>query len=114
MQATSTESPGVGDWVIDTDWSVYGADLRKVGTVDDVQPDYLVVRHGIFFRRARYIPVSTIFSVERQCVYINVSLKDIDERGWNHEPDRQPSHGTTADPFSQPAGSPAAGSARAA
>jgi hypothetical protein len=105
MQATTTQTAGIGDWIVDTNWSVYGADLRKVGTVDDVQPDYLVVRKGLFFRRARYIPVSTIFHIERQCVYLNVSTNDIEERGWDRSPDRQPSHAATPDSLSQPAGS---------
>jgi hypothetical protein len=114
MQPTNTQPAGVGDWIVDTNWSVYGADLRKVGTVDDVQPDYLVVRKGVFFRRPRYIPVSTIFNIDRQCVYINVSLKDIEDRGWDRLPDRPPSNGESAEPSGQQAGSTTASSARAA
>jgi hypothetical protein len=105
LQPSDTQTPGVGDWIVDTHWSVYGADLRKVGTVDDVLPDYLVVRKGVIFRRARYIPVSTIFNIERQCVYLNVSMKDIDDRGWDRLPDRQPDHNAPSGTLDQPTGS---------
>lgn len=82
MDASMT-TPAIGDWVIDTRWAVYGADLRKVGAVVDIQPEYLVVRTGLVIRHTRYIPVSTITYVERESVYLNVSSSDIDARGWS-------------------------------
>jgi hypothetical protein len=80
-------TPAVGDWIIDTSWAVFGANTKQIGTVDDVFPGYLVVTKGRLFRRERYIPVSRITSIERQCVYLNVSSAEIDDRGWNRTPE---------------------------
>lgn len=79
--------PAVGDWVIDVSWTVYAADGEKVGTIDEVHPQYLVVGTGLIFHRERYIPVSAITVVERDAVYLNVSSGEIDERGWQQLPD---------------------------
>ena len=87
MTASTTPTPAIGDWVIDIGWTIYGADVQKVGTIDDIQPEYLVVRTGLLFRCERYIPVSTIFSVEHQCVYVNVSSTEISDQGWDRTPD---------------------------
>ena len=113
MQAIDTQTAGVGDWIVDTNWSVYGADLGRIGTVQDVQPDYLVVGKGFFFRRARYIPVSSIISIERQCVYLNVSQRDIDDRGWHHLPDRHAGDRSSLDHVGAVADSSLSGSVRA-
>jgi len=79
--------PSVGDWVIDVSWDVYAADGEKIGTIDEVHPHFLVVRKGFIFHRERYVPVSAITTVERECVYLNVSSTDIDDLGWNQLPD---------------------------
>ena len=78
----------VGDWTIDTRWAAYGADSKQIGTVRGVLLDYLVVQTGRFFRRERFIPISIITCVEHQCVYLNVSSTEIDNRGWDALPDR--------------------------
>jgi len=80
-------SRSVGDWTVDTNWAVYGADHQKFGTVDEVHALFLVVGKGRLFHREYYIPVSAITTVERECVYLNVSTSEIDERDWDHIPD---------------------------
>gem|GEM_PF-5126467 len=113
MQTVDRQTAAVGDWVVDTNWSVYGADLAKIGTVDDVQPEYLVVGKGLFFRRQRYIPVSTIFNVERRSIYINVSKQDIEDRGWDQAPASASGHVAAPDTTGQAAGPARSASARA-
>lgn len=102
-------TPAVGDWVIDRRWEVYGADTKPIGTVADVHPDYLVVRKGMLFRRERYVPVSTITHVERECVYLNVSSTEIDDRGWDRIPDGQATAVALDDPSVRPVAGSVAG-----
>ena len=80
-------SRSIGDWTVDTNWAVYGADHQKFGTVDEVHSLFLVVGKGRLFRREYYIRVRAITTVERECVYLNVSTSEIDERDWDRIPD---------------------------
>jgi hypothetical protein len=65
-------------WEIDLDWEVFGADGKKIGTVRDVQPYHLVVRHGRFFSEQWDVPVAAITDVRGENVYINLTKADLE------------------------------------
>ncbi len=65
---------------------VYGADGEKVGTVDEVQQDYVVVRKGFFFPEDHYIPLGAIASQTDDGVYLNVTKDQALEQEWNVAP----------------------------
>jgi uncharacterized protein (TIGR02271 family) len=77
--------PGV--WEIDTGWSVYDADGEKVGDVEEVHPQHIVVGKGLFFHTERHIPVSAIANVDRERVVLNVGSREIDVQRWDQTPD---------------------------
>jgi uncharacterized protein (TIGR02271 family) len=76
-----------GDWVIDNGWDVYGSDGEKVGAVEEVQPQYVVIGKGLIFHTERYVPVSAIASVENERVHLNIASQEIDRQGWDQLPD---------------------------
>jgi len=67
-------------------WDVVGADGDKVGDVDHVEPNYLVVSKGWLFPTERYIPFSAVSDVRDDRVYLNVTKDEIDARGWDNPP----------------------------
>jgi len=73
-------------WEIDDGWDVLGVDGEKVGTISDIEPDYIVVSRGFLFSTERFIPVDAITNVEPGRVYLNVSRREIDQNGWTSPP----------------------------
>ncbi|MBA3275436.1 MAG: DUF2171 domain-containing protein, partial [Chloroflexia bacterium] len=66
---------------------VQGSDGEKVGSVQDVQGDYVVVSKGFFFPTDYYIPVSAITSADGDNVYLNVTKDQALNQGWDQVPD---------------------------
>lgn len=71
------------DWVIDTGWDVYGSDGDKVGAVEEVRLQYIVIGKGSIFHTERYLPVSAIAVVENERVRLNITSREFDRQGWN-------------------------------
>lgn len=65
---------------------VKGSDGEKVGSVQDVQGDYVVVSKGFFFPQDYYIPTSAITSADEKNVYLNVTKDDALNQGWDQAP----------------------------
>ena len=84
--STGNYPPG-GTWEIDNGWDVVTSDGEKLGDVDEVHPDYLVVSKGWLFPTERYVPVSTIISVADNTVHLSVSKSEVDSQGWDTVPD---------------------------
>lgn len=84
--STGNYPPG-GTWEIDNGWDVVTSDDEKLGSVEEVHPHYLVVGKGLIFHSERYVPVSTITSVENNKVYLGVSKSEVDSQGWDTIPD---------------------------
>ena len=84
--STGNYPPG-GTWEIDNGWDVVTSDGDKLGDVEEVHPHYLVVGKGLIFHSERYVPVSTITSVEDNKVYLSVSKSEVDSQGWDTIPD---------------------------
>ena len=66
---------------------VFGADGGKVGSIQDVQDDYILVEKGFFFPKDYYIPWSAIQGVtEDNDVYLTITKEDALERQWDTLP----------------------------
>jgi uncharacterized protein (TIGR02271 family) len=66
---------------------VFGSDGEKVGTVAEVQRDYLVVEKGFFFPTDYYIPFSAVATAGNGEIYLNVSKDDALQSGWETVPE---------------------------
>src|SRR5215216_471034 len=66
---------------------VYGSDGDKVGTVNEVQPSYIVVEKGFFFPTDYYIPMSAVTSAGNGQVTLNVGKDAALNSGWDTVPD---------------------------
>lgn len=66
---------------------VVGSDGDKVGSVQDVQGDYVVVSKGFFFPTDYYIPTSAINSADGDNVYLNVTKDEALNQGWDQVPE---------------------------
>jgi uncharacterized protein (TIGR02271 family) len=70
-------------------WDVYGSDDQKIGTVDQVASNYVVIQKGWFFTSDVYVPVQAIESVDagEGRVYLNIAKGDVDAQGWTSPPE---------------------------
>ena len=69
---------------------VYGSDGDKVGTVAEVQSDYIVVEKGFFFPTDYYIPTIAIASAGNGQVSLDVTKDAALHSGWDTVPDVVP------------------------
>jgi hypothetical protein len=79
-----------------TGWAVVGNDGRRLGTVQDVGQEYLVVSRGAFSGDL-YVPSSAIANVEHELVHLNLARNEADQMGWEQPPREPDSPGSTAD-----------------
>ena len=86
------------DYTLTSGMDVKGSDGEKVGTVQDVQGDYIVVSKGFFFPQDYYIPTTAITSADDKDVYLNVTKDQALNQGWDTIPDTTvtTTSGTTA------------------
>ncbi len=89
MDNTSTSTSG--EWIVQPGTDVYGTDDKKIGSVDDIQGEYLVVHQGFFFPKDHYIPFSAIASHTDDRINLNVSADEASNMDW----DQMPTTGTT-------------------
>ncbi len=67
-------------------WPVYDREGTKVGTVYEVEPDYVLVQKGVFSTTNIYIPATVITSTDDEVVRLEVLEHKIKDRGWNVSP----------------------------
>jgi uncharacterized protein (TIGR02271 family) len=69
-------------------WTVVDQLGEKIGDVNDVQSDYLVLTKGLIFLKDIYVPLDAIETVDTsdQTVTLNVRKADIDESRWSQAP----------------------------
>lgn len=72
--------------LIQAGWDVVDSNADKIGTVEEVGQDYLLVRKGLIFTSDLYIPTSAVSSVEDGVVYLNVVKDEVESRGWGDRP----------------------------
>lgn len=65
---------------------VVGSDDSKVGDVDRLEGDYVVVKKGFFFPKDYYIPTSAFTTVDADKAYLNVTKDDALNQGWDVAP----------------------------
>jgi uncharacterized protein (TIGR02271 family) len=68
---------------------VIAADGDKVGSLADIQGNYLVVEKGFFFPRDYYIPFNTVANYDPGDgkIYLSVTKDAALNSGWDHKPD---------------------------
>lgn len=67
-------------------WTVYGADGKKVGDIDEVYPTYLKLHKGLIFRRDIFVPAMAIGQLRGNEVHLTVPQGEIDALGWDSPP----------------------------
>ena len=82
-------------WIVQPGTDVYGSDDKKIGSVDDIQGEYLVVHKGFFFPKDHYIPFSAINSHTDDRINLNVSAEEATNRDWDQVPTGTTSTTTT-------------------
>jgi hypothetical protein len=66
-------------------WSVMGNDGRRIGIIQGVGQQYMLVSRG-GFAQSMYVPASAIANVERDTVHLNLAKAEAEEMGWQHPP----------------------------
>lgn len=69
--------------------NVFGSDGQKVGSIEGVQGDYVVVSKGFFFPTDYFVPTSAINNVDNDGVYLNVTRDDALNQGWDTAPENR-------------------------
>lgn len=65
---------------------VVSSDGESLGTVDQLEGDYMVVRKGFFFPSDHYIPIAAAASVEGERVLLSVTGEAALQHGWETRP----------------------------
>jgi uncharacterized protein (TIGR02271 family) len=73
---------------IQAGWSAHGSDGDKIGDIEEVGQNYLLVTKGLIFPKDLYIPQSAIRDVDTDQgqVFLNVEKSQVDDMGWNEPP----------------------------
>lgn len=73
---------------IQAGWNARGSDGDKIGDIEEVGPNYLLVTKGLFFPTDLYIPTSAITQVDAEGgeVILNVTKSEVEDQGWNEPP----------------------------
>lgn len=66
--------------------TVYGADGDKIGDIDAVEQDYVVVRKGFFFPQDHFIPMDAIASYDDNGIYLSYTKEQVLEQQWAEPP----------------------------
>lgn len=66
--------------------NVVGSDGDKVGEVDRLEGDYVVVKKGMFFPTDYYIPTSAFTTADADQAYLNVTKDVALNQGWDVAP----------------------------
>ncbi len=69
-------------WVVQPGTDVYGSDGTKVGSVDTIEGDLLVLRKGFFFPKDHYIPFSAIGGHSDDRIDLNITSDQAKNEDW--------------------------------
>jgi hypothetical protein len=67
-------------------WSVIGADGKKIGEIDEVQPSYLKLHKGFLFKKDIYVPTAAVGQLRGEEVHLTVRESEIESLGWDTPP----------------------------
>lgn len=81
---------------LQTGWGAYGRDGDKIGEIEEIGPNYVLVTKGLIFVTDLYIPTQAIEKVDADegRIYLNVDKSAVEDQGWNEPP--------TGDAYSSP------------
>lgn len=65
---------------------VLSGDGDKVGEVQSVGPNYVLVQKGFLFHKDMYVPASAISNAGNERLYLNVNKSDINNMDWSEPP----------------------------
>ena len=71
------------EWVVQPGTDVYGSDGTKVGSVDTIEGDFLVLRKGFFFPKDHYIPFSAIAGHTDDRIDLNITSDQAKNEDWS-------------------------------
>ena len=73
---------------IQAGWTVAGSDGGKVGDIEEVGPDYLLVTKGLIFKTDLYVPHDAIAEVDPADgrVILSVPKDEVENMGWTEPP----------------------------
>lgn len=82
---------------IQAGWGAFDSSGSRIGDIEEVGLDYVLVTKGLIFVKDIYIPTSAINQVDAETgeVHVDVDKDRIEEMGW----DQPPSHTTAAGGF---------------
>ena len=69
-------------WVVQPGTDVYGSDGTKVGSVDTIEGDFLVLRKGFFFPKDHYIPFTAIAGHTDDRIDLNITSDQAKNEDW--------------------------------
>lgn len=73
---------------LQTGMDVFGSDGDKIGSINEIYDNYLLVGKGFFFPKDYYIPISAVEGVDDDNrVYLTVSKDEALNQGWDLVPD---------------------------
>jgi uncharacterized protein (TIGR02271 family) len=69
-------------------WNAIDRSGDKIGSIEEVGPNYFLVTKGLIFVKDVYVPFDAVDSTDpnEQLVQLNVGKGDIDSRGWDEPP----------------------------
>jgi len=85
-----TLDPGMGDIghiqpsQLQRGWDVLGSEGSKVGDIEEVRDEYIIVSRGFLFTTERYIPLWAVSTAGDGKVFLNVTKDEIESRGWDN------------------------------
>jgi hypothetical protein len=77
---------------VETGWTVYDEAGDKIGNVEQVGSNYVLVRKGIIFVKDIYVPFAAVTAIDEgdQALSVSANKADIDEIGWDQVPPEEP------------------------
>ncbi len=86
VYVTSSGGQSDGSWAVDVGWTVIAADGKRLGLVEGVHPNQIVVSMDVPPFSMLFIPVAVVTDVEGDRVYLNVAFDDVNSQGWELTP----------------------------
>lgn len=74
---------------IQAGWGAYDQAGDRIGDIEEVGPDYVLVTKGLIFVKDIYIPTNAITEVDADggAVHVDVMKDSIGDRGWDQPPE---------------------------
>ncbi len=65
---------------------LYASDGDRIGHVDELNPDFVIVSDSDYFGDGTYIPRSAVSRSDENGVYLNVARDQLESQGWGTDP----------------------------